>query len=186
VITKPASRCLLALAAFAALAACGGSSNSKAPSTTPGVTPPSGDPPATGEASCQRAVDALFAVVAAQEAPDLRALSAKVFVHRCEEDRWSAELRTCMVGVKAPEDADRCEAMMTPEQQKELRAELAKELDAAGVPAETQSGKSQPAKNAAPKAMDATPKADSPKKPAKESKSKAKAKGGADPCEGGE
>lgn len=183
-ITKPASRCLLALAAFAALAACGGSSNSKAPSTTPGVTPPSGDPPASGEASCQRAVDALFAVTAAQEAPDLRARAAKVFVHRCEEDRWGAELRTCMVEVKTPEDSDRCEAMMTPEQQKELRAELAKELDAAGVPVETQSGKSQPAPNAAPKssapkAMDAKPRTDSSKK-------KGKAPGSADPCEGGE
>jgi len=170
VITK--ASCLIA---WIALAACGGASK---PSPQPPPTAPTPVEKAAAEASCQQAVDGLFAITAAQESAESRARSAKVFVHRCETDHWSAELRRCMVGVKAPEDADRCEAMLTPEQKVELRDELARELDAAGVRPEIESGKPKaaPAKESA--------KQDAAKKPEpakKKSKSRSK-----DPCEGGE
>ena len=188
---------VLALAALLALAACGGSS--KPPTASPPPPPPTpGEKPAADEA-CQQAVDVLFAVTAAGEAPDIRARSAKVFVARCEADRWSAEVRHCLVGVKAAEDADKCEVLLTPEQRTELRDELARELDAAGVRPEVRSGRSdnaRPAKGAAPPPSpakdDAAPpppapaadkkKAAPPKKPAASKASK----GRADPCEGGE
>jgi len=83
-----------------------------------------------------------------------------------------------MVGVKAPEDADRCEAMLTPEQKVELRDELARELDAAGVRPEIESGKPKAAPAKEPAKQDAAKK---PEPAMKKSKSRSK-----DPCEGGE
>ena len=130
-LSKAAS-CLIA---WIALTACGGGGAPR--SSTPAAQPaaPSGEP------SCPRAVEAEFAVTAAKSPPELRARSAAVFVHRCEEDRWSAEIRGCMAAVKVPADADRCEALMTPEQRTELAHDLARELDAAGVKPQMESGK---------------------------------------------
>jgi len=126
------------LIAWIALAACGGDSRSSSQPTTP---PPTSAAKPGGALTCQQAVDAEFAVTAAGSPPDLRARSAKVFVHRCEADHWSAELKSCMAAVKVPEDADRCEAMMTPEHRTELAHELARELEAAGVKPQMESGK---------------------------------------------
>ena len=148
------------LIVWIALAACGGAGKS---SPQPAPTPVERS---MGDASCKQAVDRLFAVTAAQERADLRDVSAKVFVHRCETDGWSAEIKQCMSGVKAPPDADTCEAMLTPEQSRELRDELARELDAAGVKPEVQSGKP-------------SPKAKEPAAPEKKKRA-------SDPCEGGE
>ena len=199
------------LIALAALAACGGPSKpAAAPSPPPPPTP--GEKAAAGE-PCQQAVDVLFAVTSAKEAPDIRARASKVFVHRCGADRWSAEVRHCMVGIKAPDDGDRCEALLTPEQSRELRDELARELDAAGVKPEMDSGKPRQ-----PSAGKAGPKADAKNETKAEEKKKAEEKqkasetrdeakkssvaprgapapkpatkaakpGRADPCEGGE
>jgi hypothetical protein len=160
------------------LAACGG--GGPQPRATPAPVAPSPTPgdPAGGDASCQQAIDAMFAVTAAKEPPELRDRSARAFLRRCEADRWSVELRQCMAAVKAPEDADACEQMLTPAQGQALRDELAKELDAAGVGPETQSGR--------PKAMEKEEKK-MKKEDVKKSKAPAKAPGGAnDPCEGGE
>lgn len=131
-----ASSCLIA---WLALAACGGSSQ-PAPATPP---PTPVEKPAP-DIACPQAVDRLFTVTAASEPPDLRARSAKVFVHRCETDHWSAEVRQCMSSVQAPPDADRCETMLLPEQKRELQDELSRELDAAGVKPEMESGKPRP------------------------------------------
>jgi hypothetical protein len=167
------------LIAWIALAACGGSSK---PSAQPPPQPPPAAPTpvekAGPEESCLQAVDALFAITAAAEPPELRARASKVFVHRCETDHWSAEIRHCMVGIKAAADGDGCEAMLTPAQSRELRDELSRELDAAGVKPETASGKP---KAAAPKG--AMPKEDAKKEAAP--KKKARSKSG-DPCQGGE
>jgi hypothetical protein len=46
-----------------------------------------------------------------------------------------------MAGVKVPADADRCEALMTSEQRTELAHDLARELDAAGMKPQMESGK---------------------------------------------
>ena len=181
-----AGPCLVALLT---LASCGGSSK-PAPMAPPPPPPAKGEKAAGGE-SCQQAVDVLFAVTAASEAPAIKARSSKVFVGRCEADRWSAEIRGCMVGVKAPEDADRCEALLTPEQRTELRDELARELDAAGVKPEVKCGRpgnTKPAAKEAAPSPEPEPAADKkkavpPKKPAASPKS---SKGRADPCEGGE
>lgn len=176
------------LIALLALAACGGPSK---PPAAPPPPPTPGEKPVSGE-SCQQAVDVLFAVTSAKEAPDIRARASKVFVHRCEADHWSAEIRHCMVGIKAPEDSDRCEALLAPEQKRELGDELARELDAAGVKAQTESGKPmQPTK---PSDGKAGAKADEAKKssaaprgaPAPKPAPKAAKPGRADPCEGGE
>lgn len=159
------------LIAWIALAACGGGTSSSTTTTTTTTAAPGPGP--GGDASCQQAIDAMFAVTAANEAPELRARSAKVFLHRCEADRWSVELRQCMAAVKQPEEADACEKMLTPEQTRDLADELAKELDAAGVKPETQSGR--------PKAREME------KGEMKKEKAKTKAPGGvSDPCEGGE
>jgi hypothetical protein len=124
-------------------AACGGG---RPPPTTSAPTPTPG--PATAapaaDSPCRAAVDHLFAVTSAQEEPKVRDLASKVFVHRCDADRWSDEIRQCLLDVKAPPDADRCEKLLTPPQQQELRNELAHELDAAGVPPQRASGKSDP------------------------------------------
>ncbi len=202
-MTKAGS-CLIAWIALAA--ACGGASKSSTTPTPPGPDPAAAPMPASDEqpaanAACQQAVDGMFAVTAAKEPPDLRARSAKVFVHRCEADRWSAEITTCMAAVKALEDADRCETLLTPEQRRELADELAVELDAAGVRPEVQSGKPKPAKALPPPA----PPPPAPQKARESAKSSSKkdapaaapraapapastgAPGrAADPCEGGE
>lgn len=197
-LTKVGSRLNAALAvpamlALLALAACGGSQK-PAPTTAPPPPPTPGEKAAAGE-SCQQAVDVLFAIVAASEAPDIRARSSKVFVGRCEADRWSAEVRHCMVGVKVAEDADKCEALLTPEQKTELRDELARELDAAGVRPEVRSGRPGNAKPAAKEEAPAPALAPAPPPPAMDKKAAPKKKpapapkasrGRADPCEGGE
>jgi hypothetical protein len=193
------------LIVLAVLAACGGPSKPSPASPPPPPTP--GEKAAAGE-SCQQAVDVLFAVTSAKEAPDIRARASKVFVHRCEADRWSAEVRHCMVGIKAPDDGDRCEALLPPEQKRELGDELARELDAAGVKPEMDSGKPrQPSAGKAGAKADAKAgdqKAEEKKK-ASETKDEAKKSsaaprgapgpkpatkaakpGRADPCEGGE
>ena len=96
-----------------------------------------------------------------------------------------------MIEVKVPEDADRCEGLLTPEQRQELANELARELDAAGVQPEMESGK--PAAKPRPKA-DAPKKAADPKRapaaapappPAKAS-GRPGGSGEGDPCKGGE
>jgi hypothetical protein len=137
VLTKAGS-CLIA---WIALSACGGGAPRSSTPAGPAGTPAAAAAAPGGDLSCQQAVDAEFAVTAAKSAPDLRARSSKVFVHRCEEDRWSAEIRGCMAGVKVPADADRCEALMTPEQRTELAHDLARELDAAGMKPQMESGK---------------------------------------------
>jgi hypothetical protein len=191
------------LIALVALAACGGPSKPPAAAGPP-PPPAPGEKAAAGE-SCQQAVDVLFAVTSAKETPDLRARASKVFVHRCEADRWSAEIRHCMIGIKAPEDGDKCEALLTPEQKRELGDELAREMDAAGVKPQTESGKPTRAgenkaggKANSPKADQAEEKAGMKKDEAKKSSAaprgapapkaapKAAKPGRADPCEGGE
>lgn len=180
-----------------ALAACGGASKPTTSTTTsshPGDSTAVAQP--AGDVACQPAVDALFAVTAAGEPADLRARASKVFVARCEADAWSAEARSCMAGVKVPQDGDACEQMLTADQKRTLADVLAKELSEAGVPAERTSGKPQPAtdaKKAEPAAAPpppppAKPAAPKSRAPAKASK-KAPGPGGgtaADPCEGGE
>ncbi len=156
------------LIVWIALAACGGGAASSAPTAGPGMGTGPAPAPGGAEVSCQQAVDGMFAVVAANEPPDLRALSSKVFVHRCEADRWSAEIRGCMAAVKVPEDGDRCEQLLTHEQRRELTSELSRELDAAGVTPEMGSGKPGSAPKPDPK-------------PAKAGSSRT-----SDPCEGGE
>jgi hypothetical protein len=162
--------------AWIALAACGGGTSSSTQPAQPTTTAaPAPAPGPGGDASCQQAIEAMFAVTAANEAPELRARSAKVFVHRCEADRWSVELRRCMAEVKQPEEADACEKMLTPEQTRDLADELSKELDAAGVKPETRSGR--------PKARER----EQGEMKKEKAKAKAKAPGGvSDPCEGGE
>jgi len=121
-----------------ALAACGGGRPPPpaAPPAAPPVTAPATSP-------CRQAVDHLFAVTSAREEPRIRDLAAKVFVHRCEADRWSEAIQRCLLDVKVPPDADRCEQLLTLEQQQELRGELSHELDAAGVPPQRETGKSR-------------------------------------------
>jgi hypothetical protein len=184
-----------------ALAACGGASQPKT-STTTSSPPrdPTADARPAGDVACQPAVDAMFAVTAANEPADLRARAAKVFVASCEADRWSAEARSCMAAVKVPADGDTCERLLTAEQKRTLADVLSKELTEAGVPPETTSGKPQPAadakdaKKAEPRAAEpaAAPPPAKPAAPAR-SKSPPKASKGApgggrtaDPCEGGE
>ena len=121
---------------WALAAACGGSS--PPPAKGPAVAAPVAAPAA---APCRQAIDHLFAITSAQEAPKVRDAAAKAFMHRCDADRWSDAIRQCLLDVKVPEDADRCEKMLTPEQQQELRGELTRELDAAGVPAQRETGK---------------------------------------------
>ncbi|HWO26364.1 MAG TPA: hypothetical protein VNO30_46870 [Kofleriaceae bacterium] len=186
-----ASRCLLA---WLVLAACGGGSK-PASQTMPTATAVE-KPPA--DVACPQAVDGMFAVTAASEPPDLRARSAKVFVHRCETDHWSAETRQCMAGVKAPADADRCEALLSPEQKRELSDELSRELDAAGVRPEVGSGKPRPkpAKATKPdgeeqwlrKEKRLDDRKEERKEERKERKDERKKSGAPhrDPCEGGE
>ena len=152
-----------------ALAACGGGSQTTPQPVTPAAaaaaSSSAGVKPA-GDASCQQAVDQLFAVTAAQEQPAIRDRAVKVFLHRCDADRWSVELRRCMAGVERAEDGDACERMLTPEQSRELRDELARELDAAGVKPEFRGGR--------------------PKAKAKAKAAPSAPGRGADPCEGGE
>ena len=119
-------------------AACGGSSPPP-PKGAP-AAPPAAPPAAS---TCPQAVEHLFAVTSAREEAKVRDAAAKVFVHRCDADRWSDAIRQCLLDVKVPEDADVCEKMLTPEQQQELRDELTRALDAAGVPAQRESGKSK-------------------------------------------
>jgi hypothetical protein len=156
-MTKAGS-CLIAWIALAATACGSGASSTQTvppgpdPAAAAAATP--AEPPA---AACQGAVDSMFTVTAASEPPELRARSAKVFVNRCQQDAWSADITACMAAVKVPEDADRCEAMLTPEQRRELADELAAELDAAGVRPQIESGKPKPAKPAKPAASPAPP-----------------------------
>lgn len=160
-MTKAGS-CLIAWIALAATACGSGASSTQtatsggdpAVAAAPTATP--AEPPAAS-AACQQAVDSMFAVTAASEPPELRARSAKVFVNRCQKDGWSEGITGCMAAVKVPEDADRCEAMLTPEQRRELADELAVELDAAGVRPEFQSGKPRPGKPAPRPAGGAAP-----------------------------
>jgi hypothetical protein len=169
------SRKASCLIAWIACAACGGAKQ------TPSRPPPPAPAPvekASAEETCQQGVEVLFAITAANEPAELRTRASKVFVHRCEADHWSAEIRRCMAGVKAPADGDRCEALLTPEQNHELRDELARELDTAGVHPQTESGKPR---DAGPK-PDAAKKQDARQKDAKK-KSKSKS---SDPCQGGE
>lgn len=127
--------------AWAALAACGGGGNKAATTTTSAAG--TGGAAADG-IPCAQAIDHLFSVTVADEEPALRAISAKVFNHRCGADRWSVELRQCLAEVKQPADADVCEQMLSREQSLELRHELARELEAAGVKPETQGGRPPP------------------------------------------
>lgn len=128
------------LAVWVLTAACG----SGTPAPAPAPQPPAPSPPAPGaDSSCRAAVEHLFAVTSAQEDPKIREVAAKVFVHRCDTDRWSDAIRQCLLAIKAPPDADGCEKLLTVEQQKELSGELSRELDAAGVPPRIESGKSK-------------------------------------------
>lgn len=151
------------LIAWAALAACGGGAT--APRTA--APAPPGQPGAAP--SCGAAIERLFAVAAVDEPPEIRDVAAKAFVRRCEADRWSAEIQRCMLAIARPEDGDACEAMLTPAQTRELRDELARELDAAGVKPEMESGR--------PKAKSKSRAAPAAAPPVG---------GAADPCEGGE
>lgn len=83
----------------------------------------------------------MFDVVAANEKPEDRARASKVFVHRCTDDGWSAEVQQCMLDVKAPADADRCEEKLTKAQRDNLARELGSAAEAAGIMPEVQSGK---------------------------------------------
>jgi hypothetical protein len=190
-MTKAGS-CLIAWIALAATACGGGASSTRTapPGPDPAPAPAPAESPA-GSAACQQGVDAMFAVTAASEPPELRARSAKVFVNRCQQDGWSADITACMAAVKVPEDADRCEAMLTPAQRRELADELAVELDAAGVRPQIESGKpkaSTPAKSSgSPKASKkSTAPAEAPRAAPRAPASKAAPGRTADPDEGGE
>jgi hypothetical protein len=133
--------------ACALAAGCGGGGSGQAPAKAGSSTAAAGAAAAgsaagaAGGAGCAPAVEHLFAVTSAAEEPKVRKVALDVFVRRCEADRWSEPIRQCLLEVKAPTDADRCERMLTQEQQTELRTELTKELDAAGVPPQRESGK---------------------------------------------
>lgn len=128
-----------AVALWLALAACGGKGTA--------ANTPAGEPAPEARrvgTPCDRGVAHLFAVVAATDTPEDRDRAAGVFVRRCTDDGWSAEVHQCMLDVKAPPDADRCEQLLTPKQRDDLARDLAATHNAAGVPARMESGKPKP------------------------------------------
>ena len=48
------------------------------------------------------------------------------FVRRCEQDRWSADMKRCVINTKSLTDPQNCRTKLDAEQGKQLDAELAK------------------------------------------------------------
>ena len=48
------------------------------------------------------------------------------FVRRCEQDRWTAEMKRCVINTKSLAEPQNCRTKLTPDQGKQLDAELAK------------------------------------------------------------
>ncbi len=101
-----------------AVAACGG--GSKPATTVANTQPPPPPPPAD---TCSAAVEHSMSLLSAKDAapPDMVKQISTVMATRCEADKWSAELRHCMVAGKDLAELDQCEHFFTPEQKAALQ-----------------------------------------------------------------
>jgi hypothetical protein len=96
---------------------CGG--GSKQAATMPA-------PPAPTH-TCEKAADHMLDMMPATEksSPDnLKALKDEIVAH-CTDDKWSADVITCIDGAAKPEDIGKCDELLTPAQ----RSSLAKDSD---------------------------------------------------------
>jgi len=149
------------------LAGCGGGSKS---STT--------TPTAATDRPCVHAADHLIDLTSAEakDAPPEKLKQIKdSFVTRCETDKWSAAMQTCVNDAKVPNDLAKCDELLTPEQ----RDALSKESAAEAAPGGAGAGAPPPP---APRATAPAPA--SSVMPAPKTRGPAKKSG--DPCEGGE
>jgi hypothetical protein len=63
----------------------------------------------------------------AKAAPDMLPLLPKIgelTVQRCTVDGWSQAAITCMATARKPADTDRCQALLTPEQQAAVQRDM--------------------------------------------------------------
>jgi hypothetical protein len=113
-------------------AACG-------PSTPPPQSPPNANVAATGGATCESAASHLIDMMSADKKapppPDAVKKLHDVLVAHCQTDAWSPPLLQCLTDMKAVEDSERCESMMTPAQNEALNKERGPD-DNAPAPAE--------------------------------------------------
>nr|MDQ3368586.1 hypothetical protein [Myxococcota bacterium] len=85
-------------------------------------TPPRPPPP-----SCAEVADHVRRLVEPTRAGgDDRARRLRdVFLARCEQDRWEADVRSCITGTTSLQDPKRCKARLTPAQREALDREVA-------------------------------------------------------------
>jgi hypothetical protein len=152
------------------LAACGGSSKPAPQNAAAGGGGGGGDHP------CVRGADHLIDLMSAEakDAPPEKIKHFKdSFVTRCETDKWSAQMQSCVIDAKAPGDLEKCDSFLTPEQKDALSKESGEEDGAAPPPPPPPPAVAPPA--AQPSSV----------MPAKSRGPTGKKKAG-DPCEGGE
>jgi hypothetical protein len=87
--------------------------------------PPRAVPPPPPPAPCARAADNLVATMLArlpaEGAPTEQADALRNLIRqRCERDAWSAEATRCLIAIQRTEDAERCAALLTEDQQAQL------------------------------------------------------------------
>ncbi len=122
------------------LAACGGGQK---PAPAPAPTPaPNTDPAAAPvvTADCAGAVNNTMAVSQddLKKTPALIPLVPKIseiMIKHCKEDAWSADTVKCMAEGKTAEAQEKCEQMLTPDQNKKVGTDLQATLSAAMQPA---------------------------------------------------
>ena len=158
---------------FIVLTACGGSAKPTTTPTNTGGTATGGDHP------CVKGADHLIDLMSAEakDAPPDKIKHFKdSFVTRCETDKWSTQMQSCVIDAKAPGDLEKCDSFLTPEQKDALSKESGEE-GGGGPPAAE-------APRAAPSSV--MPAQAPPPPPAKTRAPTGKNKKAGDPCEGGE
>lgn len=102
---------------FSVLIACGGSS---APPADHAVAQPAADPAPCADASANA-----IKFLDKDEAPIADKVGA-VMTQRCNEDKWSVDLRKCLVTAKSQQELDPCEKFFAGNQLQLFKADLEK------------------------------------------------------------
>jgi hypothetical protein len=134
-----------------------------------------GPAPAAGGASCDQAAGRMIDLLTADKKdvpPEQVKKFHDLFVERCGNDAWTVELRQCLAGMKALDDANACEPKMTDAQKDALNKAMGGEDEPPPPPAEPAPAAVAPPTPGAPANSTRAPSSSKPKK-------------SGDPCDGG-